>query len=217
MKAWWLVLLSGCAASLTVNRTVPSALRNDTVIAIAASGPYAMELVAGVRSKLAPRVKVESCLLGCPAVGLYASLSLTPGPQDGRIDRTCQAEVYTGESWLTPKSKRGVLTVPVRELEPCVTAITKLLVEPSKETLRLRLDVTGPLAHAGELINTGKLEEARMELEALTASMSEPTGAWYDLGVLHESRGELDEARRCYAEASKRSPTPWMKIALELN
>lgn len=216
MKAWWLVLLSGCAASLNVTRAVPSALRTETVIAIAASGPYAMELVSGVRSKLAPRVKVEACVLGCPAVGLYASLSLTPGPQDGRIDRTCQAEVYTGESWLTPKSKRGALTVPVRDLEPCVAAITKLLVEPSKETLRLRLDITGPLAHAAELINAGRLDDARVEFEALTASMSEPTGAWYDLGVLHEARGELDDARRCYAEASRRTPAPWMKAALEL-
>lgn len=217
MKWWWLVLVSGCAASMTVTRTVPSALRNDTVIAVAASGPYAMELVAGVRSKLAPRVKVEGCLLGCPAVGLYASLSLTPGPHDGRIDRTCQAEVYTGESWLSPKSKRGALTVPVRDLEPCVTAITTLLVEPSKETLRLRLDVTGPLAHPAELISAGKLDDARIELEALTTSMNEPTGAWYDLGVLHEARGQLDDARRCYAEASKRAPAPWMKVALELH
>lgn len=217
MRWSWLVLLSGCAASMTVSRTVPPALRNDTVIAVAASGPYAMELVAGVRSKLAPRVKVEACVLGCPAVGLYASLSLTPGPQDGRIDRTCQAEVYTGESWLTPKAKRGALTVPVRDLEPCVAAITKLLVEPSRETLRLRLDVTGPLAQPAELISAGKLDEARAALEALTTSLPDPTGAWYDLGVLHEARGELDDARRCYAEASKRSPASWMKAALELN
>lgn len=217
MRPAWLVLLSGCAASLTVTRTVPSALRNDTVIAVAASGPYAMELVAGVRSKLAPRVKVEACVLGCPAVGLYASLSLTPGPQDGRIDRTCQAEVYTGESWLTPKAKRGALTVPVRDLEPCVAAITKLLVEPSRETLRLRLDVTGPLAQPAQLISAGKLDDARAALEALTTSLPDATGAWYDLGVLHEARGELDDARRCYAEASKRSPASWMKAALELN
>lgn len=217
MKSWWLVLLSGCAASMTVTRDVPAALRNDTVIAVAASGPYAMELVAQVRSKLAPRVKVEACVLGCPAVGLYASLSLTPGPNDGRVERTCQAEVYTGDSWLAPKSKRGALTVAVRDLEPCVAAITKLLVEPSKETLRLRLDVTGPLAHPAQLISAGRVDEARVELEALTTSLSEPTGAWYDLGVLHESRGELDAARRCYAEASKRSPAGWMKLALELN
>lgn len=209
-----LSLLGGCAPSLVVTRTHAPALGDASVIAIAASGPYAMDLVAGVRARLAPRVKVEACVVGCPSVGLYASLTLTPGPHEGRVERTCQAEVYTGESWVAPKEKRGALVLMVREPEGCVDAVAKLLLEPRTERVRVGLDARGPLEPIAKALHQGNPGEARRLLDALLAKEPGHAGGWYDLGVLAEASGELDAARRHYERARASSPDEWLSRQL---
>ncbi|MDP3503764.1 MAG: tetratricopeptide repeat protein [Myxococcales bacterium] len=210
-RALPLLLLSACGATLSVTRTRPPALGANTSIAVAASGPYALELVSGVRARVGGRAKVESCVLGCPAVGLYASLALTPGPHEGRVTRSCQAEVYTGDSWAAPAARRGALSLSVDELEGCVDAVAKLLLEPQTVTERVPLDARGPLAGPVDALRAGRFDEARMALEA------QPTlaGAWYDLAVLHEAQGRPDDAARCYREARSRAPDPWLAERLQ--
>jgi Tetratricopeptide repeat len=210
-RALLLLLLPACGATLSITRTRPPALGTNTTIAVAASGPYALELVAGVRARIGARAKVESCVVGCPAVGLYASLALTPGPHEGRVTRSCQAEVYTGESWAAPASRRGTLSLSVDELDGCVDAVAKLLLEPQTGTERVPLDDRGPLAGPVNALRAGRFDEARAGFEA------NPTlaGAWYDLGVLHEAQGRLDDAARCYREARSRSPDPWLAERLQ--
>lgn len=210
-RALPLLMLSACGATLSVTRTRPAALGTNTTIAVAASGPYALELVAGVRARVGSRAKVESCVLGCPAVGLYASLALTPGPHEGRVTRSCQAEVYTGDSWAAPAARRGVLSLSVDELEGCVDAVAKLLLEPRTGTERVPLDARGPLAGPVDALRAGRFDEARTALEA------QPTlaGAWYDLAVLHEAQGRPADAARCYREARSRSPDPWLAEVLQ--
>jgi len=115
MKRWLsLVLLVGCAPALKVRRTTPPALHDASVIAIATSGPYALELLGGLRKGIGTAAKVEACVLGCPAVGLYASASLNPGPHEGKILRTCQLEVYEGATWVQPTKKRVEVVKSVR-------------------------------------------------------------------------------------------------------
>lgn len=212
MRPVWLALLvaSGCAATLPITRTVPPALGDASSLAVAASGPYASELIAGVRARVGPRAKVESCVVGCPAVGLYASLSLTPGPHEGRVERTCQAEVYTGKSWLTPEAKRGDLVVTVRELNGCLDAIARLLLEPRLETVRVTLDARGPLEPIARTMREGRLDDARQVLERLVADEPGNAGAWYDLGVVHEAQGRLDDARACFGRARALPHDDWL-------
>ncbi|MBL8924416.1 MAG: tetratricopeptide repeat protein [Myxococcaceae bacterium] len=212
MRSAWLVLFvaSGCAATLPITRTVPPALGDANSIAVAASGPYASELIAGVRARVGARAKVESCVVGCPAVGLYASLALTPGPHEGRVERTCQAEVYTGKSWLVPETKRGDLVVTVRELSGCLDAITRLLLEPRVETTRVALDARGALEPIARKMREGRLDEARVSLAQLVADAPGQAGAWYDLGVVHEAQGRLDDARGCYSKARALAPDDWL-------
>lgn len=211
-----MLLGSGCATTLEVARTRPAPLRaTDTQVAVAASGPYASELVGGTRAALSGRLSVESCVVGCPAVGLYASLTLTPGPQEGRTPRTCQAEVYTGKSWAAPEAVRGTLVRTVDDLEACLVALRAWLLEPRREVVRVRLDDTGALKDMVTLVRAGRLEEAREQLEALTMKPEAAAGAWFNLGVVHEARGHRDAARRCYQRAAARSPPAWMKAALD--
>lgn len=214
--AGWAVLCltTGCAATLSVTRTVPPALEAAQAIAVAASGPYASELIAGVRARVGDRAKVESCVVGCPAVGLYASLALTPGPHEGRVERTCQAEVYTGKSWVTPEARRGDLVTTVRDLKGCLDAIARLLLEPRTETVRVPLDARGALEPIADAMREGRLDEARAALERLVAAEPDNAGAWYDLGVLHEAGGRLDEARAAYAKARALARDEWLTKAL---
>jgi len=209
-----LVALAGCRATLPVTRTQPPALGENASIAVAASGPYAMELVAGVRARVGARAKVEACVLGCPAVGLYASLSLNPGPHEGRVQRHCQAEVYTGASWVTPEVSRGVLSRTVEEVDGCVDAVARLLLEPRTEVTQVPLDARGPLEPIVTDLREGRVDEARRALEGLVAATPTLAGAWYDLGVLHESRGDPQEARRCYAQARARAPDAFLSSLL---
>ncbi len=209
-----LLVLSACGATLPITRTRPPALGSNTSIAVSASGPYALELVAGVRARVGARAKVESCVLGCPAVGLYASLALTPGPHEGRVRRSCQAEVYTGPSWAAPTARRGVLSLSVDALEDCVDAVAKLLLEPLTGSERVALDARGPLAGPVEALRAGRFDEARAALEARLKERPAEPGAWYDLGVLHEAQGRADDAARCYREARRHSPDPWLSEAL---
>lgn len=212
MRRGLLVLLTvGCAPGLVVSRHTPAGLADHAVIALAASGPYASDLIAGVRARISHRVKVESCVIGCPAVGLYASLSLTPGPHEGRVLRSCQAEVYTGDSWATPREVRRTLSQSLETPEACIDAISALLLEPATQQRRLRLDDRGPLAGPVRAITEGRLDDARGQLEALS---NESTGAWYDLSLLFESRGQFEEARRCASEVRRRGAEGWMLEAL---
>jgi Flp pilus assembly protein TadD len=193
-----LVPLLGCATTMEVTRTVAAPVRpTDSTLAVAASGPYASELLASTRAMLEGAVKVESCVLGCPAVGLYASLSLTPGPHEGRTRRTCQAEVYTGKSW------------------DCLRALQRWLRAPRVERLRVRLDDTGPLVEPVRLVRGGAVAEAKAWLEAAVAQPSASAGAWFNLGVLHETQGRRDDARRCYLKARSLGPPAWMKAAID--
>lgn len=214
-RALLLLLVSACGATLPITRTRPPALGSNTTIAVAASGQYAMELVAGVRARVGSRAKVESCVLGCPAVGLYASLALTPGPHEGRVRRSCQAEVYTGASWVTPEARRGVLAVSVDELEGCIDAVAKLLLEPETGTERVKLDARGTLAGPVDALRAGRFDDARAGLEAQVQASPMLAGGWYDLGVLHEAQGRLDDAKRCYREARSRTPDAWLTEALQ--
>jgi hypothetical protein len=209
-----LILLSACGATLSLTRTRPPALGTNSSIAVAASGPYAMELVAGVRARVGARARVESCVIGCPAVGLYASLALNPGPHEGRVSRSCQAEVYTGASWTTPQTRRGTISRSVDELEECVDAVAKLLLEPRTEIERVPLDTRGPLAAPVAALGARRFDDAKFALEALVKENPMLAGAWYNLGVLHEAQGQLDDAGRCYREASSRSPDAWLSQAL---
>lgn len=209
-RALPLLVLSACGATLPVTRTRPPALGSNTSIAVAASGPYAMELVAGVRARVGSRAKVESCVLGCPAVGLYASLALTPGPHEGRVRRSCQAEVYTGASWVSPEARRGVVSVSVEALEGCIDAVAKLLLEPETATERVKLDARGTLAGPADALTAGRFDEARAALETQVRATPTLAGAWYDLGVLHEAQGRPDDAKRCYREARSHSPDTWL-------
>lgn len=209
--ALFLVSLCACAPSIRVTRVTPAPLSTRSTIAIAASGPYATDLVAGVRAKLKGRATVEACVLGCPAVGLYASLSLTPGPHEGRVLRTCQAEVYTGESWATPNAMLVRVIRSVDELDDCVRLVATALLEPKRSTLRLRLDDRGPLGPAVHAVSTGDLTHARALLEALPKS----AGSQYDLALLHEAEGRLDDAKRCANEAKQLGAEGWMVTALD--
>lgn len=211
-----LVPLLGCATTMEVTRTVAAPVRpTDSTLAVAASGPYASELLASTRAMLEGAVKVESCVLGCPAVGLYASLSLTPGPHEGRTRRTCQAEVYTGKSWAAPEGVRGALVQTVEDLEDCLRALQRWLRAPRVERLRVRLDDTGPLVEPVRLVRGGAVAEAKAWLEAAVAQPSASAGAWFNLGVLHEAQGRRDDARRCYLKARSLGPPAWMKAAID--
>ncbi|MDX2012204.1 MAG: tetratricopeptide repeat protein [Myxococcaceae bacterium] len=208
------LLLSGCAATVEVTRTRPAPVRHtDTTMAVAASGAYAPELIAGTRALLEGRVKVESCVLGCPAVGLYASLTLTPGPQEARTARTCQAEVYTGKSWAAPEAVRGTFVKTVDELDACLGALGRWFTEARREAVRVRLDDEGPLRAVTLLLREGRLDDARARLEALVAAPNATAGAWFNLGVVHEAQGRVTDARRCYERALTLSPPAWMKTA----
>ncbi|MCU0700648.1 MAG: tetratricopeptide repeat protein [Myxococcaceae bacterium] len=211
-----LLLVSGCATSLEVTRTrLPPLRSTDTTMAVAASGAYAPELIAGTRAMLEGRVKVESCVLGCPAVGLYASLTLTPGPQEARTPRTCQAEVYTGKSWAAPEAVRGTFVKTVEEPEACLAALGRWFTEVRREAVRVRLDDEGPLREVATLVRAGRLDEARARLETLVAGPNATAGAWFDLGVVHEAQGRAADARRCYERALSLLPPGWMKAASE--
>lgn len=207
--------LAACAPSLQVTRISPPALGDAKVIAIAASGPYALELVGGLRASLAPKVTVEGCVLGCPAVGLYASTSLTPGPQEGRLLRTCQLEVYEGESWVRPTKKRAELVRPVAELEDCLEAMRAVLLEPSSESRSVPLDARGALEPAAKEASRGHLDEARRLLRAVLEKEPSSAGAQYDLGVIAEASGDAPGAAKAYAAARKLQPDPWLAARLE--
>ncbi len=206
----------GCATTLEVTRTQPAPLRpTDGVLAVAASGPYAPELVGGARALVSGRLRVEPCVLGCPPVGLYASLSLTPGPQEGRTPRSCQAEVYTGTSWVTPGDVRGTFVTTVDDVEACLAALGRWLTQARRDVARVRLDETGPLREVAGLARAGRLDEARARLEALVAAGDASAGAWFDLAVVFEALGQRAEARRCHARALERGPPPWMRASIE--
>ncbi len=212
---WWLVLFTACAPSLQVTRTTRPALHDAQAIAVAASGPYALELVAGVRAKVGSRAKVEACVLGCPPVGLYASVSLTPGPHEGRVLRTCQLEVYEGPSWMNPTKKRAELVRSVDDLDGCVKVVSAALLEPSTDVVRLPLDARGVLEPMARDAAQGKLDEARAALLGLLEKDPNLAGAQYDLAVIAEARGQRDEAVKGYGAARRSQPDEWLSAQLE--
>jgi hypothetical protein len=207
---------SSCATTLEVTRVRRAPLQaTDARLAVAASGPYASELLGGTRAALEGRLAVESCVLGCPGVGLYASVTLTPGPQEGRTPRTCQAEVYTGKSWAAPEAVRGTFVRTVDDVDACLVALRSWLLEPRREMVRVRFDETAAPKEVVVLVRTGRFDEAVVPLEALAARPGASAGAWFNLGLVHEARGRREEAGRCYGRAASLAPPSWMKSALD--
>lgn len=208
------LLSSGCAATLPLIRVRPPALSAAKSLAVAASGPYATELIAGLRHRVGARATVEACVLGCPTADVYLSVTLTPGPHEGRVPRTCQAEVYRGKSWVQPEERLADLVRTVDDLEGCVELVARSLLDASKDPVRVPIDERGPLREPGRALREGRFDDARGLLEVLLQT-SPTAGAWYDLGLVHEAAGRLDEARRCYASARALSPDEWLQRALE--
>jgi hypothetical protein len=209
-----LVVVAGCAPALKVRRTTPPALHDSRVIAIATSGPYALELLGGLRKGIGTAARVEACVVGCPAVGLYASASLDPGPHEGKVLRTCHLEVYEGATWVQPTKRRVEVVKSVRELDECLAQMTSALLEPNTETISVPLDARGPLEPAARAARAGKLDEAKHALEALLRERPELAGAHYNLGVIYEATDALKAAKKAYATARALGPDAWLASVL---
>jgi len=210
-------LVSGCRLTVPLPHTAPPAIRwwTEKAVAVAASGPYASELVAGLRARLSGRVEVVSCVVGCPAVGVYTSVSLTPGPHEGATLRTCQAEVSAGKAWLSsPSSSRATLVRSVRDFDDCVAAVSALLVEPRQEVVQVPVDTRGPLQPIGGLLQSGRLAEARAQLLQVVHASPSSAGAWYDLAVTAELLEAADDAARWTEKAQSLAGEPWLLEAL---
>lgn len=73
---------------------------------------------------------------------------------------------------------------------------------PGRVRVTLPVEEGGPLDQASVLLLSGNLDGALEYLTRLTAEQPRLAGAWYDLGVAWEAKGEWAQARDAYQRAA---------------
>ncbi len=77
-------------------------------------------------------------------------------------------------------------------------------------------DARKALEKAGKLSHGQKWDAARKQLEKALGLYPKYALAWYELGLLHQRTGRMDDARRAYAEAvsiDAKFLRPWLQLA----
>lgn len=137
-------------------------------------------------------------------------------------------DVYRGEQQIFTRAYRAYPEVTAADGTELARAREELLrIAAEQIASQLTADVTpvayrddvpleneGPVKHAVSLIRDEKYEEARAELNAVLEKDASSAPAHYNLGVLDEAKGSLQEARTHYLRAKELKPSPLYSDAL---
>jgi tetratricopeptide (TPR) repeat protein len=154
-------------------------------------------------------------------LGKAGDLKNGSGRLDAKVDvleakNASAPAIYRQTYWATASANN------VGELEAMVRASQRLTrvflgeLKPSRVSAQVELDDSDPVTETGvALAKDGKFEAAYAAFSDAVARKPESAPALYDLAVLHEARGEYDQAEELLRRATSISPRPIYYEALE--
>jgi len=113
-------------------------------------------------------------------------------------------ESYDYSFWSNPSGNPASAPQLVQQAADNIAARFQATLLPGKEHSTLPLEDGGPLKTGVNMLLADNWDGAIGYFSELTQKQPELAGAWYDLGVAHEAKGNWGEALAAYEQAASR-------------